>query len=145
MPGEPDPLSSGVGSHLAQHGRVSYLAIPARDPITSAVFYEAVFGWRITAPDDDRVAWTLGPRDNERVPFSDTPSGLAGEFVASLGPSPDGVLIHVYVDGIEGVLREIEERGCEVVEPVRDDGGLRFARFRDPGQNVIGIWEAGRG
>jgi hypothetical protein len=27
-------LPGGVAPHLAHHGRVSYLAIPARDPIT---------------------------------------------------------------------------------------------------------------
>ena len=145
MPEQSNPPPSGVEPHLARHGRVSYIAIPARDPITSAVFYEAVFGWRLTPPNDVRVSWTLGPRDNERVPFSDTEGGLVGAFVADLGPSPDGVLIHVYVDDIDAALREIEGRGCEIVEPARDEGDLRIARFRDPGRNTIGVWAARRG
>jgi predicted enzyme related to lactoylglutathione lyase len=128
-------------AHLAHHGRVSYITIPARDPITSAVFYEAVFGWTLTPPEGDRVANTLGPRDNAHVPFRDTSSGVSGAFVAARAPSADGPLLHIYVDDIEQVLREIEARGCEIVESVRADGEIRVARFQDPGRNVIGIWE----
>lgn len=131
-----------VEPHLATHGKVAYIAIPARDPITTGVFYEAVFGWTLSPPDGERVAYTLGPRDNERVPFSDAPTGLIGAFVAARGPSSDGVLLHLYVDDIEGTLREIEARGLEVVEPLRIEDGIRVAEFRDPGGNTIGIWES---
>lgn len=145
MPDDSELLPGGVEPHLARHGKIAYIAIPARDPITSGVFYEAVFGWTLRPPDDERVAWTLGPRDNERVPFSDTPAGIIGAFVAARGPSSDGVLVQIYVEDIEGVLREIEARGCEVVEMVRTEGGIRVAQFRDPGGNVVGIWEAAEG
>lgn len=131
----------GVEPHLAHHGKVAYIAIPARDPITSAVFYEAVFGWTLRPPAGERVSHTLGPRDNHRVPFSDTPSGLIGAFVASRGPSLDGVLLHIYVQDIEDVLREIEARGCEIRDPVHVEDGIRVALFQDPGGNFIGIWE----
>jgi len=137
-----EAVPGGVEAHLATHGKVSYVAIPARDPITSGVFYEAVFSWTLSAPDEARVAWTLGPRDNERVPFIDVAGGLAGAFVATRGASEDGVLLHIYVEDIDSVLREIEGRGCEVLEPVHDEGGIRVAQFRDPAGNAIGIWEA---
>lgn len=141
MPDNRDVLPGGIEAHLAIPGKVSYIAIPARDPITSGVFYEAVFGWTLSAPDEARVAWTLGPRDNERVPFSDVAGGLAGAFVATRGASPDGVVLYVYVEDLDGALREIEARGCEVIEPAQSDGGVRTALFRDPGGNVIGIWQ----
>jgi len=130
-----------VDPHLAHHGKVAYIEIPARDPITSAVFYEAVFGWTLSPPDGERVSHTLGPRDNARVPFSDTPSGLIGAFVAARGPSPDGPGLYIYVDDIDGILQEIEARGCDILEPVRTEGGIRVARFRDPGRNDVGVWE----
>lgn len=141
MPDDSDLLPVGVEPHLAHHGKVSYITIPARDPITSAVFYEAVFGWTLSPPDGERVAYTLGPRDNARVPFSDTPSGLIGAFIAMRGPSSDGPVLHIYVEDIEGVLQEIEARGCDILEPVHTEGGIRVAQFRDPGRNVVGIWE----
>lgn len=141
MPDDSELPPVGVEPHLAHHGKVSYITIPARDPITSAVFYEAVFGWTLSAPDGERVSHTLGPRENARVPFSDTPSGLIGAFVAAQGPSADGPRLHIYVEGIEGVLQEIEARGCEILEPVHAEGGIRAAQFRDPGGNVVGIWE----
>ena len=136
--------TSAVEAHLARHGKVAYVVIPARDPITSAVFYEAVFGWTLTAPDDVRVAYTLGPRDNQRVPFTDTPTGLVGAFSAARGPSEDGVLLHLYVDDIDFALREIESRGCDIVEPARSEGELRVASFRDPGGNLVGVWTSAR-
>lgn len=141
MPDDREHLSVGVEPHLAHHGKLSYIAIPARDPITSAVFYEAVFGWTLSPPDGERVAYTLGPRDNARVPFSDTPSGLIGAFVASRGPSVDGPMLHIYVEDIESVLQEIEARGCEILEPVRTQDGIRVAQFQDPGRNTVGVWE----
>jgi len=134
-----------VETHLAQHGRVSYIEIPARDPITSAVFYEAVFGWTLSPPDGERIANTLGPRDDARVPFSDAPAGLIGAFVAARGASPDGVALHIYVEDIEEVLREIEGRGCEIVDPLHAEGDLRVAQFRDPGGTTVGIWERSAG
>lgn len=137
--------SGSIEPRLAQHGRVAYVEIPARDPITSAVFYEAVFGWTITPPVDERVASTLGPRDNARISFSDTADGLFGAFVAGRAPSEDGVVIFVYVADIAGVLREIEARGGEIVRPLRPEGNLQVAEFRDPGGNVIGVWEAAEG
>lgn len=142
MSNEGERRPEGIEPYLAQHGKVSFIAIPARDPITSGVFYEAVFGWRLSPPDEVRVAWTLEPRDNERVPFSDTGSGLIGAFVAGRGPSSDGVLLHLYVADIEEAIREIEARGCEVIEPVHEDHGVRVALFRDPGRNVVGIWQS---
>lgn len=137
---EPPPV--GVEPYSARHGRVSYITIPARDPITSAVFYEAVFGWTLSPPDGERVANTLGPRDNARVAFSDGPSGLIGAFVAARAPSSDGPVLHIYAEDIESVLQEIEARGCEIVEPVHLELGIRVARFQDPGRNIIGIWES---
>lgn len=134
-----------VEAHLTRHGKVSYVAIPARDPITTGVFYEAVFGWTLSPGDEERVSYTLGPRDNERVPFTDTDGGLVGAFVAGRGPSSDGVLISIYVEDIKSALQEIEGRGCEIVEPLRAERGIRIAAFRDPGGNVVGIWQAGEG
>ena len=139
------PVPEGVEPHLATHGKVAYIEIPARDPITSGVFYEAVFGWTLTSVPDDRVSYTLGPSDNQRVPFSDTPTGLIGAFVAARGPSMDGVSLNIYVRDLLATLRDIEGRGCEIVEAPRAEGALRVARFRDPGGNIMGAWEVGAG
>ncbi|MCA9850294.1 MAG: VOC family protein [Dehalococcoidia bacterium] len=141
MAGEFDDTLKDIDPSLTQHGKLSFVAIPARDPITSAVFYEAVFGWTLSPPDDVRVSWTLGPRDNERVPFADVASGLVGAFTADRGPAKDGPLLHIYVDGIRDTVREIEARGCEVVEGVHTEHGIQLAQFRDPGGNTMGVWE----
>ena len=145
MAEESAQIPEGVEPHLATHGKVAYIEIPARDPITSGVFYEAVFGWTLTSVPDDRVSYILGPRDNQRVPFNDSPTGLVGAFVAGRGPSTDGVSLNIYVEDIQATIQEIEGRGCEIVEALRPEGSLRVARFRDPGGNIVGVWEVGEG
>lgn len=145
MSDDAEASTGGVESHLAHHGKVAFIAIPARDPITSAVFYEAVFGWTLSPPDDERVKWTLGPWDNERVPFTDSAGALSGAFVAARGPSSDGMLLHIYVEDIEGALREIEARGCEILRPESSEGDVKVAEFRDPGGNTVGICQASLG
>ncbi|MCK9486465.1 MAG: VOC family protein [Dehalococcoidia bacterium] len=135
-------LPPGLEPHLASHGKVSYIAIPARDPITSGVFYEAVFGWTLSPLEDERVWYTLGPRDSQRVPFSDTDSGLVGAFVADRGATSDGVLFQIYVDDLEAVMLEVHARDLEVVDEPHTEDGITAARFRDPGGNVIGVWTA---
>ncbi|MDA0815271.1 MAG: hypothetical protein O2924_01685 [Chloroflexi bacterium] len=45
------------------------------------------------------------------------------------------------MEDIDHVLEEIEARGCEILEPVHTEQGVRVAQFQNPGGNVIGIWE----
>lgn len=56
-------------------------------------------------------------------------------------PLPTGRLLYIYVEDLDRILQEIESRGCEILEPVHFERGVRVAQFRDPGRNVTGIWE----
>jgi uncharacterized protein len=106
------------------HGRVTYLQIPAVDPMESAGFYEDVFGWHIERP----------------YPSFKAP-GLIGQWVSGRPPSPDaGLLAWINVDDMDAALDLVRSHGGEVLEPPAPDGRSRLlATVRDPGGNVIGI------
>jgi predicted enzyme related to lactoylglutathione lyase len=130
----------GVEVHLAHHGKVAYLEVPAADPARSAAFYDSVFGW-IVASTTPHVSSSARPT---RVAFQDATRDLIGAFVTALHPAAaGGVLPYLYVEGIDQALTTIREHGGEVVENVRAEGGLWVATFRDPGGNIVGVWQAG--
>jgi hypothetical protein len=52
-----------------------------------------------------------------------------------------GLLVYVMVDDIEVAVRDVLEAGGEVVQPVGVDAPELTARFRDPGGNVIGLYQ----
>jgi hypothetical protein len=50
-------------------------------------------------------------------------------------------LIYVMVDSVEETVRKVVAGGGEIVQPVGADAPEITARFRDPGGNVIGLYE----
>src|SRR5579862_1448429 len=118
--------------HLFEHGRLSYLQIPATNVRASSEFYASVFGWEV------------GDGSEEHLSFSDATRNMIGAWATDLVSSREaGVLPYIYVRGIDAVLERIKSRGGEIVKPVYAEGNLWVATFRDPGGNVIGIWQQG--
>ena len=119
--------------HLFEHGRLSYIQIPAKDVRASADFYAAVFGWHV------------GDSGNKKhLSFSDATRSVIGAWVTERVASPEaGVLPYIYVHGIDAILERIQNHGGEVVKPPYSEGDLWVATFRDPGGNLIGIWQQG--
>lgn len=119
--------------HLFEHGRLSYIQIPATDVRASADFYAGVFGWQVG-----------GGGNEKHLSFSDTTGSMIGAWVTERVSSQEaGVLPYIYVHGIDAVLERIKNHGGEVVKPPYAEGDLWVATFRDPGGNVIGIWQQG--
>lgn len=124
--------STGVESHLAIHGGITYLHLPAVDVQQSATFYEQVFGWKTERRSADRAS------------FTDGTGHLIGAWVTDLAISREpGLLPYIYVNGIDNILQKIEARGGQVVKAPYPEGNLWVATFRDPAGNVIGLWQAG--
>ena len=122
----------GVEAHLARHGKVAYLEIPAVDVARSADFYEGVFGWSIRRQGDARAG------------FDDASRDLIGALVTGREPSREaGFLPYIYVKGIDSTLEQVVAQGGEVVSPVEPEGDLWIARFRDPAGNLVGVWQGG--
>ena len=69
---------------------------------------------------------------------------MIGEWVTGRVASQDsGILPYISVHGIDAVLERIRARGGEIIKPPYPEGDLWVATFRDPGGNVIGIWQQG--
>jgi PhnB protein len=122
---------TGVEARLSRPASVSYLFIPASEPLRSAEFYEAVFGWAIHG------------RDTGRPGFTDGTGYVSGKWVTDQAISTEpGLLPYIYVDDVDAAVARIRAEGGEVVQAPRADGNLRFATFRDPAGNVLGLWRA---
>lgn len=112
------------------NGKICYLQIPATDIARSAEFYQRIFGWNIRQRGDGRIA------------FDDGVGEVSGEWVLDRPPALEpGLLVYIMVDSVAATVELIIANGCEIVQPVGGDAPEITARFRDPGGNVIGIYE----
>jgi uncharacterized protein len=112
------------------NGKICYVEIPATDVEASAAFYETVFGWRLRKRGDGATA------------FDDTIEEVSGTWVTGRQPASDpGLLLYVMVDDAEATVEAIVAHGGELVQPIGGDAPEITARFRDPGGNVIGIYQ----
>ena len=111
-------------------GKICYVEIPAAEIERSAAFYELVFGWRIRRRDDGRTA------------FDDTTEEVSGAWVTGRRPMEEpGLLIYIMVDDAEATVDAIVAHGGEIVQPIGADAPEITARFRDPGGNILGIYQ----
>jgi predicted enzyme related to lactoylglutathione lyase len=119
---------------LARHGGLSYLKIPAIDAARSAAFYQHVTGWKI----DQRSA--------SDYRFSDGHGQLIGRWVTDRAAARDASLLpYFYVDDIAVAIARATEHGGEILKPPRLEGDTHVAEVRDPGGNLIGLWQFARG
>ena len=115
------------------NGKICYIEIPAIDIPQSVAFYQAVFGWQIRKRGDGSTA------------FDDGVGQVSGTWVTGRPPSEKpGLLIYVMVDDINVTVDAILANGGEIVQPVGVDAPEITARFRDPGGNVLGLYQQPR-
>lgn len=112
------------------NGKICYVEMPASDIQRSAEFYEKVFGWRNRRRGDGAIA------------FDDAVGQVSGTWVAGRPPSATpGLLIYIMVDDMETTIESVIAHGGDLVQPVGADAPEITARFRDPGGNVIGLYQ----
>ena len=112
------------------NGKICYIEIPAADIARSSAFYESVFGW------------SLRRRGGGSMAFDDGVGQVSGTWVAGRPPSPQpGLLIYIMVDSVEAAIEKILSHGGEIVQPLGADAPEITARFRDPGGNVLGLYQ----
>ncbi len=112
------------------NGKICYIQIPATDIARSADFYHRVFGWNIRQRGDDHTA------------FDDGVGEVSGEWVLDRPPATQpGLLVYIMVDSVEATVELILANGGEIAQPIGGDAPEITARFRDPGGNVIGIYQ----
>ncbi|HVZ96630.1 MAG TPA: VOC family protein [Chitinophagaceae bacterium] len=112
------------------HGKICYLEIPAENVAASARFYEKVFGWKIRADNTGHTA------------FDDTVGGVSGMWVTGRKPLSDpGIIISIMVDNAEATLESIRRHGGVITQETGKDFPEITAHFRDPGGNILGIYQ----
>jgi uncharacterized protein len=112
------------------NGKICYIELPATNIAQSANFYRRIFGWNIRQRQDGHAA------------FDDTTGQVSGTWVLGR-PSANlpGLLFYVMVDSVAATLDLIVAEGGEIVQPIGVDAPEITARFRDPGGNVIGLYQ----
>jgi len=112
------------------NGKICYIEMPATDIAHSSEFYQKVFGWNIRT------------RGNGSVAFDDTTGQVSGTWVLGRPPAAKpGLLFYVMVDSVSATLDAVVANGGVIVQPIGADAPEITARFRDPGGNVIGLYQ----
>jgi predicted enzyme related to lactoylglutathione lyase len=112
------------------NGKICYIEMPAVDIRRSADFYAKVFAWNIRQRGDGRTA------------FDDTTGQVSGAWVVGRPPlTQPGLLVYIMVDSVAASLEAVVANGGELVQPIGADAPEITARFRDPGGNVIGLYQ----
>ena len=115
-----------------KHGKICHVELSATDVERSASFYERVFDWQARRHPGGAIA------------FDDSTGEVSGHWVPGRAPTDPGALIYIWVDDIDGAINRVRAEGCEIVRAVGADPGELTARFRDPGGNIIGLYEEPR-
>ena len=115
---------------MLANGKICYIEMPATDIARSAEFYKAVFGWTIRKRGDGSTA------------FDDTTGEVSGTWVLGRpSAAKPGLLFYIMVDSVAATVDAVAAQGCEIVQPIGADAPEITARFRDPGGNVIGLYQ----
>jgi uncharacterized protein len=112
------------------NGKICYIELPTSDISVSSHFYKSVFGWNVRTRKDGSVA------------FDDTTGEVSGSWVKGRPPaSQPGVLFYIMVDSVEETVKSVVTHGGVIVQPIGADAPEITARFKDPGGNVIGLYQ----
>ena len=104
--------------------------MPATDVARSADFYKKIFGWNIRKRGDGATS------------FDDGVGEVSGTWVNGRPPQGNpGLLVYIMVDSVAATVDAIVANGGEIVQPIGADAPEITARFRDPGGNVIGLYQ----
>ena len=112
------------------NGKICYIELPATDIARSANFYQKVFGWKMRKRGDGATA------------FDDAVGEVSGAFVLGRPPAgAPGLLVYVMVDSVADKIETVKVNGGEIVQPIGVDAPEITARFKDPGGNVVGLYQ----
>ncbi|HVH88952.1 MAG TPA: VOC family protein, partial [Terriglobales bacterium] len=67
---------------------------------------------------------------------------VSGTWVVGRPPATTpGLLFYIMVDSVAATIDKVTANGGEIVQPIGADAPEITARFRDPGGNVIGLYQ----
>lgn len=114
-------------------GKVVHFEIPTDQPEKSMDFYKNVFGWKFTQFGEESY-WLAdtGPADQ---------MGINGAIMKRNHPQQP-VTNSIGVANLDTAIAEIEKNGGSVVVPKTVVPGVGYmAFFKDPDQNIMGVWQ----
>lgn len=115
---------------MMANGKICYIEMPTTDIARSAEFYKSVFGW------------TTRQRGDGHTAFDDATGQVSGSWIVGRPPAAaPGLMVYIMVDDAAKTLDSIVAHGGEIVQPIGADAPEITARFRDPGGNVLGLYQ----
>ena len=111
------------------NGKICYIEMPATDVQRSSDFYATVFGWNVRRRGDGAAA------------FDDTTGSVSGAWVLGRPPQQPGFVVYVMCDSVSKTVDAVVANGGVIVQAIGVDAPEITARFRDPGGNVIGLYQ----
>jgi uncharacterized protein len=112
------------------NGKICYIEIPALVVQRSADFYSAVFGWKTRRRGDGALA------------FDDGVGEVSGTWVLGRPPmTTPGLMIYIMGDDVAATIEKIKAQKGDIVQAVGADAPEITARFRDPGGNILGLYQ----
>ena len=88
------------------------------------------------------LGWNIRQRGDGNTAFDDTTGEVSGAWVLDRPPAASpGLLIYIMVDSVAATLDLVVANGGEIVQPIGGDAPEITARFRDPGGNVVGLYQ----
>jgi len=117
-------------AYTSKHGKICYIELPATDAQKSADFYRDIFGWTIRDRGDGAIA------------FDDSIGEVSGSFdLDKKAVQHPGFIISIMVDDIRATIDRITAYGSEIVNPLGFHPTELIAHFRDPGGNLLGLYQ----
>jgi uncharacterized protein len=117
-------------SPTSANGKICYVELPSHDVQQSAEFYSRVFGWQTRTRSDGHLA------------FDDAVGEVSGSWVTGRTAAAEpGLIVYVMVDDLAATVRTAVDAGGELVKPHNPAEREKYAWVRDPGGNVIGIYQ----
>jgi predicted enzyme related to lactoylglutathione lyase len=111
-------------------GKICYVELPATDVARSAAFYRDVFGWRVRTRGDGATA------------FDDGVGQVSGAWVTGRPPhTVEGLRLYIMVASARDAAAAVVAAGGSLVTPVDPAAREVFFTFRDPGGNVMGVYQ----
>lgn len=122
-------------------GGVVHFEIPADDQERAKKFYQQALGWRIEPVPGMDYNMVITTAMDEATGQPTTAGAINGGMMAREEKIANPV-ITVDVPDIDATLKTVEELGGSVVMPKNEIPGMGyFAYFKDPEDNVMGLWE----
>ena len=114
----------------SHNGKICYIEMPATDIQRSADFFSSVFGWKVRT------------RGNGSTAFDDTTGAVSGTWILGRpAAAQPGFMIYIMCDSVEESMAKVVAAGCEIVQPIGGDAPEITTRFRDPGGNILGLYQ----